>query len=564
MPSFSELRRRNVFKVAYVYVIAAALMQWLIVVVRAQAGLPGWIVYLTAAMLIIGLPVSLIFAWVYEITPTGLKKAVDVDQTQSIVFKTGQKLNASLAVLVVLAAVAMVANRMMPELVRPDLTTLEQILKRPSGEAIPEGALVAPVGDRVPAEIRSFTLGNGLKFIVWPDESGGDVVMYVVARVGSRNEYSGITGASQFMKRLLFNSSANLPPGDFQRWMTAAGAVSDARSTADLIAFRDEFPAEALDTVFALEADRLSSFVIDADILASIRSGVSTERERVDRFDLLDRHVRATAYIAHPYQVPVYGWPSDIANLGTAQLETFFRNYFGPANCVVVVAGNVEPEAIYRLARTYFGSVPSRPPAPTVNTVEPEQPGERRVVLPGRTGLPLLQLAVHVGGANNPETLPAKLLLEALAGDASSPLYELLVTDEEIAMDIEWSVDEGFDPGLANITVTLAPEADADEVINHIFDVFNDVAINGVGDDLLARARDALLAEHDAQLADIDGKASMAAAYDALTGNFERLFTFGPRLQNVTADDVRNVADQYFRRGDATIGLLLPEAPAEP
>ena len=172
MAIFSELRRRNIPQVAFVYVVGAALVYWLGVVVQTQLDLPWWTNRLIATVLVIGLPLALIFAWVYEITPSGLKKAVDVDQTQSIVFKTGQKLNAALAVLVVLAGVAMVADRLLPELA---------VVEPPP---VPERVFDAPVGDKVPAEIRSFTLDNGLQIIVWPDHDIPNVVMYNFIRAG--------------------------------------------------------------------------------------------------------------------------------------------------------------------------------------------------------------------------------------------------------------------------------------------------------------------------------------------------------------------------------------------
>ncbi|MDX1509311.1 MAG: insulinase family protein, partial [Woeseiaceae bacterium] len=278
MPILSELRRRNVFKVAYVYIVGAALLMWLAFVVRAQTGMPDWILWLVGGLLAIGFPVALMFAWVYEITPAGLKKAVDVDQTQSIVFKTGQKLNAALAVLVVLAAVAMIANRLLPELVRPDLTPLEAITQRVAVTPPPEGALVAPQADGVPSEIRSFTLDNGLQVIVWPDHDIPNVVMYNYVRAGGRNEYPGITGLSHFFEHMMFLGSENVPPGEFDNIMEAAGGANNAYTSSDVTVYQDWFPRSALNTVFALEADRLGELKIDPDVVQSEREVVYSER----------------------------------------------------------------------------------------------------------------------------------------------------------------------------------------------------------------------------------------------------------------------------------------------
>ena len=266
MSLFSELRRRNVLKVAFVYIVAAALLYWFAVVLQTQMHLPWWSSRLLGILLIIGFPVALIFAWVYEITPTGLKKAIEVDQTQSIVFKTGQKLNAALAVLVVLAAVAMIADRLLPELA---------VVEPPP---VPERVFDAPVGANVPADIRSFTLDNGLKVIVWPDHDIPNVVMYNFVRAGSRNEYPGITGLAHFFEHMMFNGTDKRQPGEFDRIMEAAGGANNAYTSNDVTVYMNWFPRSALETIFELESDRLANLAITPELLESERGVVASER----------------------------------------------------------------------------------------------------------------------------------------------------------------------------------------------------------------------------------------------------------------------------------------------
>ena len=173
MALFAELRRRNVIKVALLYAVASWLILWFVDVVEHQVVLPGWTKTFTYFVLIVGCPVALWFAWTYEITPVGLKKAADVDQTQSIVYKTGQKLNAAVAVLVVLGVLAVFGQRLLP--------TFEFLVP-----GVPEGD--APQSDKAPTEIRSLTLDNGLEIIVWPDHDIPNVAMYNYVRAGGRNE----------------------------------------------------------------------------------------------------------------------------------------------------------------------------------------------------------------------------------------------------------------------------------------------------------------------------------------------------------------------------------------
>lgn len=163
MALFSELRRRNVFKVALLYAVASWLVIWIVREAQAALVLPSWTNAFALTILALGFPVALWLAWTYEITPVGIKKAVDVDQTQSIVYKTGQKLNAAVAVLLVLGVLAVFGQRLLPTFV----------FLVPGG---PEG--VAPAIETTPKAIRSLALDNGLKVIVWPDPEADEVLLY--------------------------------------------------------------------------------------------------------------------------------------------------------------------------------------------------------------------------------------------------------------------------------------------------------------------------------------------------------------------------------------------------
>ena len=552
MAFLTELRRRNVLKVAFLYVVAAALLFWLAVVVQTQLELPWWSSRLVAGVLILGFPVALVFAWAYEITPSGLRKAVDVDQTQSIVFKTGQKLNAALAVMVVLGAVAMVADRLLPELA---------VVPPPP---VPERVFDKPKGDNVPAEIRSFTLDNGLKIIVWPDHDIPNVVMYNFVRAGGRNEYPGITGIAHFFEHMMFNGTDNLAPKEFDRVMEAAGGANNAYTSNDVTVYQDWFPRSALETIFELESDRLANLAIVPDVVESERGVVMSERRsRVDNdnFFKLYEQMNATAYVAHPYQFPVIGWPSDIAAWTQQDLENFYRTYYAPNNYTMVFAGDVTPDQVYTLADEYFAGIPTQKPPAAVRTVEPEQQGARRLAIETAAQTPLLHMAFHAGSATDPETLPLELLLNILVGGESSRLHRLLVEERQLAVSVNGFQSAGFDPGLAYFYLTLPPGADAAAVEAAIMAVLDDVATNGVTDAELAKARNIMLADYWREIATIDGKASELGNYEVFNGSYEKLFNLPSSLEAIDNDTIIAVAARVFRRGNATIGVL--QAPAE-
>ena len=544
MAMFAELRRRNVFKVALLYAVSSWLIVWFVGAIEPEVALPAWTNTFVLFVLAVGFPVALQFAWTYEITPAGLKKAVDVDQTQSIVYKTGQKLNAAVAVLLVLGVLALFGQRLLPkfEFLVPGV---------PGGDA--------PISAGTPTEIRSLTLDNGLKIIVWPDHDIPNVVMYDFVRAGGRNEYPGITGLSHFFEHMMFLGTSNREPGEFDRIMEAAGGANNAYTTADVTVYMDWFPRSALETIFDLEADRLQNLTTVADVVESERQVVYSERRSSidnNNFWKLAEQVQATAFVAHPYQFTVIGWPSDIESWTQEDLISYYRTYYAPNNRTIVITGDVTPGEIFGLAEKYFGPTPAQEPPPAVRTIEPEQQGTRRVEVEAAAQTPLLHLAFHAGAAADAESLPMGLLVNILTGGESSRLHRSLVEDEGVAISVGGYLDEGFDPGLAYFHLTLPPGGNPAAVERRVLDELQRIVEEGVSEAELAKARNIMLADHWRELATIAGKAEMLGQYEVFHGDYEKLFGLPDALDAVSADDLRAVAATVFRTRNMTVGVL--------
>ena len=544
MALFAELRRRNVFKVALLYVVTAWLLLWLEEVASAQFGLPPWLREFLYLILAIGFPVALIFAYVYEITPSGLKKAIEVDQTQSIVYKTGQKLNAAVFVLAVLGVVFLLFERMLPELKLP-----------------PEERLTgtASLLEGVPPEIRSITLDNGLRIIVWPDHDIPNVVMYNFVRAGGRNEYPGITGVSHFFEHMMFSGTSKREPGEFDREMEAAGGSNNAYTSNDVTVYQNWFPRAALKTIFDLEADRLENLEFDAESIESERGVVQSERRlRVDddNSGQLFEQVYATAYAAHPYQFPVIGWPSDIDGWTQEDLETYYTTYYAPNNQTMVFTGDVEAEEVFELAEDYFGPIPPQDPPPPIRTVEPEQRGTRRVAIETDAQTPLLHMAFHSGRAADPDTLSLSFLLYILAGGDSSRLHQLLVEQEQLAITVDVYLHEGFDPGLTYFYMTLPPGGDPDAVEQRVLEELARIALDGVTEAEFAKAKNIVIADFWRDMSTINGKASQLGIFEVFHGSYESLFSLPQRIEAITIDDLKVVASRVFREANLTVGTV--------
>jgi len=545
MALFAELRRRNVLKVALLYVVASWLILWFVQGPGAALDLPSWTRSFLTLLLAIGFPVALLFAWTYEITPAGLRKASSVDQTQSIVYKTGQKLNAAVSVLLVLGVLALIGEGLLPkfEFLVPGV---------PQGEA--------PVAAQTPPEIRSLVLDNGLKIIVWPDHDIPNVVLYNFVRAGSRNEYPGITGISHFFEHMMFLGTEKLEPGEFDRIMEAAGGSNNAYTSYDVTVYQDWFPRSALDVIFGLEADRLQNLRTYADAVEAERQVVFSERRsRVDdnNFFKLYEQVRATAFVAHPYQFPLIGWPSDIEAWTEEDLAGWYQTYYAPNNRIMIFTGDVTPAEIFELAEEHFAPIPAQDPPPAVRTVEPEQQGVRRVSVQAAAQTPMLHMAFHAGSATDPETAPLNLLLNILVSGESSRLHRALVEEEELVLSVDGFQDEGFDPGLAYFYLTLPPGGDPAGVEQRMLELLQDVVENGVTEAELRKARNIVLADFWRGLATINGKASALGQYEVFLGNYESLFALPDELEAISVGDIQEAAAKVFRSQNMTVGVLL-------
>ena len=556
MSLFAELRRRNVLKVALLYAVASLLILWAVDLAVSGEIAPLWSREFVLLLLVIGFPVALIFAWVYEITPQGVKKGLEHDQTQSIVYKAGHKLNAAVAVLGVLGVAALIGERLLPEFefVRPE--PVEEVPLRPVYDS--------PLAAGVPKEITSYTLSNGLRIIVWPDHDIPNVALYNFVRAGGRNEYPGISGLSHFFEHMMFNGTDKLEPGEFDRIMEAAGGSNNAYTSNDLTVYQDWFPRSALKTIFEIEAQRLEHLEFDVDMIDSERNVISSERRRGiddDNFGRLYEQMRAAAFVAHPYRLPVLGWSSDVERWTQDDLESYFKTYYAPNNCTMVFSGAVSPEEIFLLAEQYFAPIARQNPPPPVRTVEPEQQGERRIVVEAETQTPLLHFAFHAGAAADPETRHMSLLLQVLVGDSSSRLHRLLVEEERVALSVGGWQDEGFDPGLVYLHLTLPPDSDVAAVEARVLDELARAATEGVTSAELGKAQNILLANYWRQLATINGKASALGNYEVFAGSFEDLFAEPDEISTVTREQLQAVAAKVFRRNNMTLGIL--RAPAD-
>jgi len=432
--------------------------------------------------------------------------------------------------------------------------------------ALAFAAQAAPASQPGADQIVARTLPNGLKIVVWPDHDIPNVAMYTWYRAGSRNERPGITGLSHYFEHMMFNGTKTRPPGDFDRVMEAHGGSNNAYTSSDVTVYQNWFPVSATELIFDLESDRMRNLDFDPQVVESERGVVSSERRaRIDNdnFGTLVEQVQATAFIAHPYQIPTIGWPSDIEGWKVEDLQAYYQQYYAPNNAVMLIAGSVDPDEIFRLADKYLAGLEAQAAPPPVTTREPPQLGERRLRIVREAQTPLIAMAWHASAAPDRQSRVLEVLLSILGSGDSSRLHQRLVEKEQAAVQVGTSLDQGFDPGLAWIYAIVPPGGEVTRTERLIDEEIARIAKEGPTAGELAKARNQALAGFWRGLETISGKAQALGDYEVFHGDYRKLFDAPAQYESITADDVRQAAATVLRAGNRTVGVLEPAPTAE-
>lgn len=411
-------------------------------------------------------------------------------------------------------------------------------------------------------EIESFTLDNGMKILVLEDPSIPNANMYLFWKVGSRNEVPGITGISHFFEHMMFNGAQKYAPKMFDRTMEAAGGANNAYTTEDLTVYTNWFPANAIEIIFDLEADRIANLAIDPAMVASERGVVASERTtglENSNWRVLQEELKGGAFRAHPYSWSVIGHESDIAAWTQQDLEQYHQTYYAPNNAVVVIAGDVKLAAVKALADQYFAPIPAQPAPQDIRTVEPEQKGERRVFVKKSTvSTPNLMVGYHIPATAHKDYYALDLLAAILGEGKSSRLYQALV-DTQIALDIETYLPMSFDPNLFYFYAVAAAGVEARQLERELLAVVANLSNSGISKDELEKARNIRLMDFYSTLETINGKADTIGTYELYFGHYDKLFDAPAQYNKVTAEDIQRVAQQYFTKANRTLAVLDAE-----
>jgi zinc protease len=428
------------------------------------------------------------------------------------------------------------------------------------------GLLFAALARAQTADVTALTLANGMKILIEEDHNIPNVALYFFYKIGSRNEHPGTTGLSHFFEHMMFNGATKYGPKQFDEEMEKNGGHNNAYTTEDTTVYTDWFPRSALELMMDMESDRIRGLRFDPKAIESERGVVYSERRlSVDNsnFGTLYEQLNAAAFIAHPYHWPVIGWASDIESWTMDDLKAYYRMGYAPNNCTMVVVGDVSAPEVIGLARKYMEPIPREDPPPPVRTREPEQLGERRVVVERAAQLPIEMVAYHVPETRSADDVPLDVLETLLVHGDSSRLHNRLVDKDQLLLSVNAFHQPALDPELMVFVLRPRGGIELARAEKAFLEELDRIRAAPVSERELRKAKNLLLADHYRQMETIEGRANLLGIYDVYDGDYRKLFSAGEMLEAVTAADVQRVAEHYLQEKNRTVAILIPDTKGE-
>jgi zinc protease len=441
-------------------------------------------------------------------------------------------------------------------------------------------SLVGPEAWAAPDATQQFTLRNGMTLIVKPDHRAPTAVHMLWVRVGSMDEVDGSSGVAHLLEHMLFKGTPTVKAGDFSRRVAALGGRENAFTNKDYTGYYQQIPAARLADVMQLEADRFANnqwsdedFRKELEVVKEERRLRTEDNPHARLFEAMT----ATTYQASPYRRPVVGWMSDLESMVPEDARAFYRRWYTPTNAAIVVAGDVDPQAVLALAEKYYGGIASAQVPQRKPRQEPAQSGLRRLDFKAPAEQAYVALAFKVPGIR--PGAPGTELWDAQAQDA-------------LALTVLSAVLDGFDGARLERALTQSDDHVADSAGAHYsatargpvtFMVsgvpaggkssaaleaalraqLKRVADEGISAAELKRVVNQWTAGEVYQQDSVFNQARMIGANwtTGLPTDFDAQLL--ERLRTVTPAQVQAVASRYFGNDALTVATLIPQ-PLDP
>jgi len=410
-------------------------------------------------------------------------------------------------------------------------------------------------------EVKEYKLKNDLKILIIEEHKAPVVTFQVWYRVGSREEPSGKSGLSHLVEHMMFKGTPNYGPSALSKIVQKNGGTDNAYTTKDYTVYFELFSSDRIALSLELEADRMQNLTMEPKEVSSERDVVMEERRlryEDDPQHALFEEVVAAAFKVHPYQKPVIGWMSDLKSIGRDDLYPYYKTYYSPRNAVIVMVGDVNSDEMIERVKSSFGDMPSGSLVKPMNFTEPDQKGERRVILRREAELPYIIMAYHSPSFPHEDSYALDVLNWILSGGKSSRLYRSLVYETRIALNV--SADySGFnrDPYLFFLYATASPGRDIKEIEESLSSEIEKLKREPPSVREVQKAKNQIESSFIMEQDSIYMQAMKYGMFEML-GDWRLVSKYLEGIRKVTPEDLVKVSRKYLDENNRTVGILIP------
>ncbi|WP_228720687.1 M16 family metallopeptidase [Nitrogeniibacter mangrovi] len=421
----------------------------------------------------------------------------------------------------------------------------------------------------VPAWANPFetTLDNGLRIVVKEDHRAPSVVHMVWYRVGAMDEVDGTSGVAHVLEHMMFKGTKAVGPGEFNKIVAGVGGRDNAFTNQDYTAYFQQVPANQLERMMTLEADRMHGLKLsEADFTKEL--AVVKEERRMRTEDkpraLVYEELMATAFHAHPYRRPVIGWMSDLDHMTVEDARRWYHRWYSPRDATVVVVGDVDHTRVFDAARRIYGAVPAGEALPARPVIqEPPRRGERRVTVRAPAELPYVAMAWAAPTLRDPvkdrDVYALQVLAAVLDGYSGARLSRHVVRDAQVAVSAGAGYDGiGRGPSLFYMDGAPATGKTVADVEAALRAELAKIQTEGIAPDELARVKTQAVASRVYKRDSLMGQAMEIGQLEVVGLSWRDEATMLDGIRQVTAEEVKDVANRYFSDDRLTVAVLDP------
>lgn len=416
-----------------------------------------------------------------------------------------------------------------------------------------------------PYPIEQHMMPNGLNVVTVKYDSPGLAAFFIVVRTGSRNEVEpGVTGFAHFFEHMMFRGTEKYPNEKYNEILKSIGASANANTSLDRTMYHMTGNAEKLETMFEIEADRFQFLKYSEHDFKTEAGAVKGEytKNNASPYSQIYENLLNTAFDKHTYKHTTMGFFKDIVDMPNQykySLE-FFKRFYRPEYCTILVVGDVTSENVNKLAEKYFGKW-EKGNYEAVIEQEPVQKETRFTHLKNGSIPPYLSLNYKGPAFSDKDIdMPALDVLASILFGESSDLNKKLVLTEQKARYINGGGSDSRDPNLFSIDASLVKKEDMQYVKDEIVKAIEKVKTDGVDEKILAETKSNLKYSYAMRIDNPTSIANSLGSYIWLTGDPESVNRLYSLYDKVTVKDIIDVARKYLISTGLTIATISPEA----